>query len=163
MENMQVGAYGWDYADWHKNFYPEDLPEDWRLDFYANTYRVVLVPEAKWLKWQLDDVEEALEAVEGDFYFYFEVNLSSLIDASLSSENQEFMTSRLIQINEQMQDRFAGVVLIDEVAEQSLSNEQKQAEIDTLMSTELKGYKVTLVSQSISLPGWQWSYENRTC
>lgn len=160
---MQVGAYGWNYADWHNNFYPEDLPEDWRLDFYANTYRVVMVPESEWLAWQQDDVEENLEAVEGDFYFYLEITLSSISETVLNSENKQYVISRLIQVSEQMQTRFAGVVLIDDIEEANVSNQQKQAELDTLLSTELKGYKVTLVSPFISLPGWQWSYENWTC
>ena len=43
-----VGARGWDHADWNGTFYPEDLPDDWRLSYYANEFRGVLLPETVW-------------------------------------------------------------------------------------------------------------------
>lgn len=30
--------------DWIEHYYPDDLPVDWRLDFYANEYRTLFVP-----------------------------------------------------------------------------------------------------------------------
>ena len=44
-----IGAAGWQHPEWVNDaFYPDDLPEDWYLSFYANEFPVVLVPEAQW-------------------------------------------------------------------------------------------------------------------
>ena len=47
-ESIRLGACGLEHADLLKNFYPEDLPEDWRLGFYANEFNALLVPESIW-------------------------------------------------------------------------------------------------------------------
>ncbi len=39
-----IGACGWEHRGWNGGFYPEDLPADWRLGYYANAFRVVLIP-----------------------------------------------------------------------------------------------------------------------
>ena len=41
---IRVGACHWDHEHWQKRFYPEDLPEDWRLSYYANEFSAVLLP-----------------------------------------------------------------------------------------------------------------------
>jgi hypothetical protein len=43
-----IGACGWQYPQWNDSYYPEGLPEDWRLAYYGNEYPVVLVPSAYW-------------------------------------------------------------------------------------------------------------------
>lgn len=44
-----IGASGWQYPSWSNEvFYPDDLPEDWYLSFYANEFPIVLVPESQW-------------------------------------------------------------------------------------------------------------------
>lgn len=75
-----IGARGWDNDEWVGGFYPDDLPDDWRLGYYSNRLRAVLVPAGIWqgqpefdtwledidpgfrlvLEWQLDvDTEDA--------------------------------------------------------------------------------------------------------
>ncbi|HEV59210.1 MAG TPA: hypothetical protein ENN87_17205 [Phycisphaerales bacterium] len=64
---IEIGAVGWDRAD---PFYPDDLPEDWRLAYYANTSAAVWVPAEAWLVetppdtavWR-EDVSEAFRFV----------------------------------------------------------------------------------------------------
>jgi hypothetical protein len=41
---MELGSWGWDWDAWEGVFYPEDLPEDWRLSFYANEFPLVVIP-----------------------------------------------------------------------------------------------------------------------
>lgn len=69
---IAVAAYGWQGAAW-AGFYPDDIPDDWRLDFYANEFFAVVVPfEA----WQRADDETLLvwqEQVSDDFRFYWEL------------------------------------------------------------------------------------------
>ena len=43
-----IGASGWVHDEWNDEFYPDDLPEEWRLGFYGNEFSVVLVPAAYW-------------------------------------------------------------------------------------------------------------------
>lgn len=42
------GAWDWRHAGWHSRYYPDDLPEDWRLAYYANEFRCVGVPLNAW-------------------------------------------------------------------------------------------------------------------
>lgn len=45
-----IGACGWQYPQWDTSYYPEELPEEWRLAYYGNEYPVVLVPTAYWVQ-----------------------------------------------------------------------------------------------------------------
>lgn len=45
---LLIGACGWSFPGWTPHFYPDDLPEDWRLGFYANEFPVVLVTHREW-------------------------------------------------------------------------------------------------------------------
>lgn len=70
---VQVAARGWDHPGWVTDFYPDDLPEDWRLTYYANEFSRVVVPsevmrgadEAMLASWA-DDVGER-------FRFFIEI------------------------------------------------------------------------------------------
>jgi len=45
-----TGTAGWKHTAWgNEVFYPEDLPEDWYLSFYANEFPIVLLPNDEWL------------------------------------------------------------------------------------------------------------------
>jgi len=69
-KTLRVGACDWEHSQWQGSFYPEDLPSEWRLSYYANEFSAVLVPEAKW---QAEDVdfEQWAEDVPEGFRFYF--------------------------------------------------------------------------------------------
>jgi hypothetical protein len=41
---MELGSWGWDWDAWEGVFYPQDLPKDWRLGFYANEFPLVVIP-----------------------------------------------------------------------------------------------------------------------
>lgn len=43
-----MGACGWQYDQWDTQYYPEDLPAEWRLAYYGNEFPVVLIPESYW-------------------------------------------------------------------------------------------------------------------
>lgn len=45
---MFIASLGWDHAAWSGAFYPDDLPPEWRLAYYANEFRAVVVPAALW-------------------------------------------------------------------------------------------------------------------
>lgn len=138
MENLQIGTFGWQYDSWRGGFYPDDLPEEWMLDYYSNAYRVVLVPQVNWLSWGDEQIEEVVDAVEGDFSFYFEVR-----DAC-----DETKESQLTAIVEKFSSLSAGVVMFSEEQGTPLT---------------CAGLPVTLVSKTQILPGWQWAYGDQTC
>lgn len=45
---LSIGACSWAPPAWDKDFYPEDLPGDWRPDYYANEFTCVLLPPDDW-------------------------------------------------------------------------------------------------------------------
>lgn len=51
LENVLVGARGWACSD----YYPEDLPETWQVDYYANDFSALLVPQSQWAAWDKAD------------------------------------------------------------------------------------------------------------
>jgi hypothetical protein len=69
---IDVAAYGWQGEQWD-GFYPEDIPAEWRLDFYANEFFALVVPYNAWS----NEADEALLAwqdqVSDDFRFYWEL------------------------------------------------------------------------------------------
>jgi len=41
---LLVGTVGWNHDEWVGGFFPGDLPDDWRLGYYTNRLRALLVP-----------------------------------------------------------------------------------------------------------------------
>jgi hypothetical protein len=68
-----VAARGWSYPSWHGSFYPDDLPEDWRLSYYSNEFRAVVVPASEWVELDCAELERWAEDVPEEFLFYLEV------------------------------------------------------------------------------------------
>jgi len=93
-KSIVVGACDWDHPQWRKTFYPEDLPEDWRLSYYANEFSAVLVPQEKWQSEEADFEQWAEDVPEG-FRFYF-------LSDDLSVDD--------VLIKRQLGDAFAGFV-----------------------------------------------------
>lgn len=70
---LEVGARGWQYAAWQAAFYPDGLPEDWRLAYYANEFRCVLLPSDYWLDEPAPVLQELAERPEG-LQLFFELS-----------------------------------------------------------------------------------------
>lgn len=71
---IRVGARGWDFEQWNGEFYPDDLPEDWRFSFYSNEFYAVLVPAGYLARYSPDDWQEWIEDTSKDFCFYLELS-----------------------------------------------------------------------------------------
>lgn len=63
--SIRVGAVDWRQPAWAGSFYPADLPEEWRLTFYASQFNCVFLPAKAWhavetarLKQWCDDVHD---------------------------------------------------------------------------------------------------------
>jgi len=68
LADVVVGARGWLHERWLESFYPEDIPEEWRLGFYANEFNTLLVPWSEW-----EELEEGLDDTPDDFHLYLEL------------------------------------------------------------------------------------------
>ncbi|WP_319380036.1 hypothetical protein [Thiomicrorhabdus sp.] len=142
MENLTLGAKGWQHPAWEKTFYPEDMPEEWQLDYYANEFRALLIPYEIWLRWDENQLEEIEEALEVPFACCFE--------APLSIEDEALR--QLETVAGVLGDRAYGVLLRGGTL-------QKQHGVQ---EGRLAGLPVTLVSEQSALPGWQWQYNGVT-
>jgi len=92
---IRVGACDWDHEHWLGTFYPDDLPEDWRLSYYANEFSAVSIAEDKWRS-NLANLGEWVDEAPEDFLFY----LQSTVDEP----------SELMQIRDQLGENFAGIL-----------------------------------------------------
>jgi len=89
---LKVGAYDWLHPEWQGEFYPDDLPEDWQLSYYANEFSVVLVPEARWSAKDLD-LQEWSDEVPGNFRFYLQCK--QLPDDTRQEEVKKCLANKL--------------------------------------------------------------------
>jgi hypothetical protein len=71
---IRVGARGWNFEQWGGEFYPDDLPEDWRFSFYSNDFQTVLIPASYLTQFSLDDWVEWIEDTSKEFWFYIEIS-----------------------------------------------------------------------------------------
>lgn len=101
-KHIRVGACDWDHAHWRGSFYPDDLPEDWRLGYYANEFSAVWLPKCRW---QADeaDFEQWAEDVPDDFVFYLQGQ-----PPGTDPVIRKALQTRQMQINEALGAKLAG-------------------------------------------------------
>ncbi|MES9872074.1 MAG: hypothetical protein ABW146_03105 [Candidatus Sedimenticola sp. 6PFRAG7] len=71
--NFVVGARGWEHEGWCGSFYPEDLPPEWRLTYYANEFRSVLLPADRWIDADEEVIGSWCDDVHEAFSFFLEL------------------------------------------------------------------------------------------
>ncbi len=64
MRELHIAARGLEHPQWVGSYYPEGLPAEWRLDFYANRFRALLLPEG--------EEPEGLDELDDDFALFRE-------------------------------------------------------------------------------------------
>jgi hypothetical protein len=72
---LLVGAWGWEHPAWVGPFYPDDMPAEWRLTYYANAFQSVLVPRERLARASREDLRQWGEDVPAGFVFYLEVGV----------------------------------------------------------------------------------------
>ena len=80
--SIHLGARGWEFQAWSGEYYPQDLPEDWRLTYYANDFSLVLVPQTRWVGEASEQGRRWRNEVSDGFRFYLE--LTDLRSATLA-------------------------------------------------------------------------------
>jgi len=69
---LELAAYGWQGSEWD-HLYPDDLPPEWRLEFYANTFDSIVVPASVWQSATIDEASGWLAESPAGFRFYWEL------------------------------------------------------------------------------------------
>jgi uncharacterized protein YecE (DUF72 family) len=95
-ENLLVGTRGWLHAEWNEQFYPEELPEDWRFCYYSNLIRSVLIPAELWDEVGSEQVRQWAEDSDPGFRFVHELpsDLSQPLPAdALGRRADEFLAT----------------------------------------------------------------------
>jgi hypothetical protein len=71
--DLIIGSRGWRHDAWRPGFYPEDLPVEWELTYYANEHRGVLVPAEVMEAATPDDARVWVDDVHEQFRFFAEL------------------------------------------------------------------------------------------
>jgi hypothetical protein len=90
-----VGAWGWEHESWEGAFYPGGLPPEWRLAFYANAFRAVLVPAARMASASLEEVEGWARDAGPPFVFYVELAPPLLAEPAALAARLERLEGRV--------------------------------------------------------------------
>ena len=81
----------WAHPAWVGGFYPEDLPEEWRLGYFANEFSAVVVPHASWIDAEPDLLQSWVDDVSDSFRFFLE--LTSPVEVSLCDKQASILMS----------------------------------------------------------------------
>ena len=87
-KSIKVGLFDWDKFPLNNDFYPDDLPAEWKLSFYANEFETVCINFDELVK------EPSLDEWFDDLAESFDLCLS------LSSAEQFEQLTRLVQQSE---------------------------------------------------------------
>lgn len=69
---VRIGAMDWRDPAWTGSFYPDDMPEEWRLSFYASQYNCVFLQAANWRQASPLEYGQWRDDVHGQFVFLLE-------------------------------------------------------------------------------------------
>ena len=104
--DFDIAARGWDHDAWCGPFFPPDLPRDWRLAFYANHFRSVLVPGRQLLRAESADLARWYEDTHEQFRFFLEISVRLV--ARFRSPGAAGLLKWLAPLS----DRIAGLLLL---------------------------------------------------
>ena len=107
-EPILIGTRGWNHAS-GGDFYPAELPDDWRFCYYSNNLRSVLVPQETWDSVQRADVAQWLE--DSDPAFRFVMELPGALCLPLVQAQQSQMLEEFLDKAEPIAPRIAGLLL----------------------------------------------------
>lgn len=107
-EPLMIGTRGWNHAS-AGNFYPPELPDDWRFCYYSNNLRSVLVPQETWDAAQRADVAQWLEDSDPEFRFVLE--LPATLGLPLTQGKREQALTQFLETLEPIAPRIAGLLL----------------------------------------------------
>lgn len=91
--SVMIGSCGWEHPAWETSFYPDDLPEEWRMVFYSNEFPVLQLPLSRLLDVSAGELDEWLEDGQEGFRLVVELDaeLDSRAEARLLELQQRLM------------------------------------------------------------------------
>lgn len=104
--DIDVAARSWDHDGWDDEFFPLDLPRAWRLTFYANHFRSVLVPGRMLLRAESTNLAEWLADTPEEFRFFLEISVRLVERFRLGG------VSALLRWLEPLRGRIGGLLLL---------------------------------------------------
>ncbi len=69
---VTIAAAGWWALTDADTYYPDDLPEDWRLGYFANDYAAVYLPACAWGNQRIETIGQWAGDVNEAFRFFLE-------------------------------------------------------------------------------------------
>lgn len=78
---LRFGTVHWRQPGGAGSYYPDDLPEDWQLGYYANELSAVLLPASAWCDVAPDQLAEWAEDVQPGFRFYLLADAGAPVEA----------------------------------------------------------------------------------
>ena len=69
---LLLGTVDWQRRDWLSEYYPPDLPPEWRLAYYANDCGCLLLRSDSWVRMDAETLQEALDEAEGRLVYFLE-------------------------------------------------------------------------------------------
>ena len=108
-EPLMIGTRGWEHAPWLGDFYPDELPPDWRFCYYSNNLRSVLVPQEIWP--DTGRAQVAQWAADSDPAFRFVIELPAAINVALAPAQRERELEQFQETIEPVAARLAGLLL----------------------------------------------------
>ncbi|GMR07944.1 MAG: hypothetical protein BMS9Abin26_0949 [Gammaproteobacteria bacterium] len=103
-----IASWGWDFTQWTPGFYPDDLPDDWRLAYYSNEFRVVVIPGETLAQADEESIEGWAEAVADDFDFLLDLPPWFIGGAR---QDPDAAMERLLNTLAPISEQVAGVIL----------------------------------------------------
>ena len=107
-EPLLIGTRGWNPVS-SGDFYPAELPDDWRFCYYSNNLRSVLVPQEIWDSAQRVDVTQWLE--DSDPAFRFVIELPAILGLPLTHGRREQALAQFLETLGPIAPRLAGLLL----------------------------------------------------
>ena len=108
VDPILIGTRGWSPAS-GGDFYPPELPDDWRFCYYSNNLRSVLVPQETWDGVQPAEVPQWVE--DSDPAFRFVVELPAALGLPLTQHKREQALVQFLETLEPIAPRIAGLLL----------------------------------------------------
>jgi len=146
-----VGSRGVSHPAWCEGFYPDDLPLEWRLSYYGNEFRALLLLQDDINSLSCEEVVEWLEDLNDDSRLLYELEFDSF--SALSSLPVELVR------------RLQGVVCTVTTAQLNVLLEQT-----VLLPAEMPFYLRCLGDvpsaeqvEQLTARGWQLCWQDGSC
>lgn len=144
IDSVMIGARGWSDVSPDDDFYPEELPPEWRFSFYSNNLRSVLVPRERWPATSRTDVSEWLDDCDPAFRFVLE--LPAALSYPLGRTQSFKELDSFLELCEPIAPRVAGYLLRVDL--------DAQVEPDWLEN--FANYLVDIAPLCVDLPQGPW-------